>query len=523
MSQPKLELGSRSQRGFPLHHLRRILVALIVGSLATAALVYTTSLLMLGMSREDLGRLETPFALLVAMEVEQGPEVLYGPYERENHLVLIHAPLYYRLAALGASFLHRFGVEPVNASIVAGRLLSLVATILVLSAAASLSRRDGGSPQAALFAILLIAAAPIPGILSVMVRPNALAVAFQTWGVLWVLVALVSETGTSVTRKLLMAYVVFALSFCTKQHHMIAPAISSALLAVAGFQRRMRVQPIMLAHLAGLGVVLIDMIGEQVVTGGRMLQSAFVLPGGPFRTILLGSWTHVAATFAIVGKKLIGYIVLAACCGMIVRPLGGSRLDRLLLIYTAAEVAAQFPLYYFNAGAADNYVFQAVVFASVMMGRCLARLLDKLDGRIWGLTLAALTSSIIAARDFQFVELVWRTRTEDRYALRELLSRPPGSRRKKDGIYFVDRPDLNRLHGNRRLAHDEFAYNAFEAVGVAEPRSVWLKSALETGEVQLVVIPDDRTTVSGLQESLPDLGYHPAGRFGVYRVWERVP
>ena len=128
---------------------------------------------------------------------------------------------------------------------------------------------------------------------------------------------------------------------------------------------------------------------------------------------------------------------------------------------------------------------------------------------------------IIAARDFQFVELVWRTRTEDRGTLRELLSRPLVSDRKKDGIYFVDRPDLNRLHGNRRLAHDEFVYGAFETVGFAEPRSLWLKAALETGEVQVVVIPDERTTVSGLQESLPELGYHPAGRFGRYRVWER--
>ena len=387
LSQPKRKLGSRSQHSFPPRHLRRILTGLIVGSLATAALVYVISLLMLGMSREDIGRLETPLALSVAMHLEQGPGVLYGPYERENHLVLIHAPLYYRLAALGASCLHPFGVEPVTASFVAGRLLSLVAMILVLAGTASLSRRDGGSSRAALCAILLIAAAPIPGILSVMVRPDALAVAFQTWGVLWVITALLREAGATATRELLLAYIVFALSFCTKQHNLIAPAISSALLAAAVFQRRMRLQPIVLAHLAGLSVVLIDMIVEQVVTGGRMFQSAFVLPGGPFRTFLLGSWTHVAATFAIVGKKLIGYIVLAACCGMIVRPFGGSRLDRLLLIYIAAEVAAQFPLYYFNSGAADNYVVQAVVFASVVMGRGLARLLDDPDGRIWGLSL----------------------------------------------------------------------------------------------------------------------------------------
>ncbi len=136
---------------------------------------------------------------------------------------------------------------------------------------------------------------------------------------------------------------------------------------------------------------------------------------------------------------------------------------------------------------------------------------------------AAVASLIIAARDLQFVELAWRTRTEDRAALRELLSRPPVSLRGNDEIHFVDRPDLNRLHGNRGLVHDEFAYGAFETVGVAEPRSMWLKSAMETGEVHVVVIPDERTTISGLHESLPELGYHRAGRFGVYSVWERLP
>jgi hypothetical protein len=55
----------------------------MVGSLATAALVYVISLTMLSMSPEDIGRLETPFALSVAMHLEQGPGVLYGMWERE--------------------------------------------------------------------------------------------------------------------------------------------------------------------------------------------------------------------------------------------------------------------------------------------------------------------------------------------------------------------------------------------------------------------------------------------------------
>ena len=120
---------------------------------------------------------------------------------------------------------------------------------------------------------------------------------------------------------------------------------------------------------------------------------------------------------------------------------------------------------------------------------------------------------LIAARDFQFVELAWRTRAADRAALREMLrSRPPVViLRRRIRIYFVDRPEHNRLFGNRALAHDEFAYQAFEAVGVAESRSSWLEPALRTGEVHVVVVPDDRTTVLGLREIPPGARLSPGG------------
>ncbi len=73
---------------------------LIYGSLIVAAVVYAGSMIMLGLDPDDVGRLETPFALSVAMQLERGPAVLYGPFDDGNHLVMIHAPLYYRLAAL---------------------------------------------------------------------------------------------------------------------------------------------------------------------------------------------------------------------------------------------------------------------------------------------------------------------------------------------------------------------------------------------------------------------------------------
>ena len=197
-------------------------------------------------------------------------------------------------------------------------------------------------------------------------------------------------------------------------------------------------------------------------------------------------------------------------------------MDRALLIYLAAELVVLVPLFYNNLGAADNYAFQAVVFAAVLIGRSLARALDDPERRTWGVAAATLATLLIAARDFQFVELAWRTRAADRAALREMLDEPPVSSSRKDQIYFVDRPEHNRLFGSRSLAHDEFAYQAFEAVGAAESRSSWLGPALRSGEVHVVVVPDDRATVLGLRETLPELGYHPAARHGEYRVWERM-
>ena len=146
---------------------------------------------MLALSPEDVGRLETAFALSVARQIEQGPSGLYGPYDGENHLVMIHAPLLLPSGRAGRLVVHPSLRSRAGRVVAGGGSLDLDRSdVLILAAAASLGRRDGGSFRASLFAILLIAAAPIPGILSVMVRPDALAVAFQTWGVVWVLAAL---------------------------------------------------------------------------------------------------------------------------------------------------------------------------------------------------------------------------------------------------------------------------------------------------------------------------------------------
>jgi hypothetical protein len=97
----------------------------------------------------------------------------------------------------------------------------------------------------------------------------------------------------------------------------------------------------------------------------------------------------------------------------------------------------------------------------------------------------------------------------------EIAGQPPSR------IDFVDRLALNRSHGNLSLAHDEWLYGAFERVGAAGPRSLWLRSALATGSVHYVVMPDETATVPGLDAPLPELGDSLAQRIGDYSIWKR--
>jgi hypothetical protein len=330
-----------------------------------------------------------------------------------------------------------------------------------------------------------------------------------------------SQHAAPSAARLNAAYAAFALAFSCKQHNVVVPAVSSVLLIASALRRGSGLKAIVIAHLVGLVTALAYLGAEEIVTGGGMSQCVFVLPGGPFRTTNLGSWTHVAATFAVVAKKLFGYVLLGMACWWCARPHNGARLDSQLFVYLAAELAALVPLFYYNRGAADNYAFQAVVFASVLLGRCLARILGDPEVGTWSLICLAAASIILAARDIQFVELQWRARSENRAFLDAMLKSPPVSRSRPEEIYFVDRPQYNRLYGNRQLIHDEWVYGAFEAAGAASPRSHWLKSALACGVVRVVVLPDSQEVVAGVPGSLPVLGYRPSGRFGSYRVWER--
>src|SRR5436309_10299733 len=94
---------------------------LLSALLGTAAALHLGYLLTLAFDPDDAGRLETTLVLSVSGQLDRGFGTLYGPYSGSNPLVLMHAPLYYRLAALGAWPLARLGGrDALTASLVVG-------------------------------------------------------------------------------------------------------------------------------------------------------------------------------------------------------------------------------------------------------------------------------------------------------------------------------------------------------------------------------------------------------------------
>ena len=139
----------------------------------------------------------------------------------------------------------------------------------------------------------------------------------------------------------------------------------------------------------------------------------------------------------------------------------------------------------------------------------------------WRLALLVLASFVVLARNVQCIEIGITSRRRKHAILSSIFSNSEIAGQPPSRIYFVDRLALNRSHGNLSVAHDEWLYGVFERVGAAGPRSLWLRSALATGSVHYVVMPDEAATVPGLDEPLPELGYSSAQRIGDYLIWKR--
>jgi hypothetical protein len=502
-------------------------LALLLGLIAIVQFGYHAGL---GMAVRDVAPYETVLAQAVAghFDPDAGPERFYGPFDGSHPSVLIHAPFYYRLVALAAWPLVALGLDPLPAVIVVGRILSAAGSLILFVAVFQIARMGSSTSRPGWLGVALAASSAIFGVLAVMVRPDTLGVALQTLACWLVLRRLENQDSRSRPPALVIAAVLFGFAFCMKQQNMTVAAVSAIWLAHAAARGRVPARDLAAAALAGMLVIAANLAAENLVTRGRMWQSVFVYPGGPFRAINFAGWEHVVSIFNISARRSLGLILLVLAALWVLR--GRARvapLDRRLLALLAVELVTLVPLCLYNAGAASNYALQAVVFAAILTARLLDRALDALGNLSRHRLLAHVVPLAAAIGLIGASDLYWILQSESirGRASRSLASFeldpavnavPPGGR------YFISHQDLNRTHGRASLIHDYWLYGAFEQIEAAEPRQRWLRDSLTEGPIRQVVAPDASIEIPGIRESLPELGYTRIARHGDLTVWQRL-
>jgi hypothetical protein len=549
----------------------------MVLSLAAAVTVICGVSMALGL--EDTEPLESPLLLPVARQLIQGPWGLYGPFGGQNPWVLIHAPLYYRIAALVAWPLMRAGVDPVMAALAAGRAISLVGLGWTMAVAYRIARLDGAPRVAGAWAALLIAASLVVGAMPYAIRADMLGVALHTTGVFLVLSVLRDpKPGRA---RVPAAYAAFGLALCVKQLFIVGPVISTFLLLAACVRGRLSFNVIASGLMTGLAIVVVIYGAEELASVGQMSRAVFqaaastnlVHPVGWGRATIVimgiigksgglmavflalglanvGTRTGVGSrALVVVGSGLLSlfacrvileglvidltgddqvimvavlavtlFLLIPACWLLSPRSQSSAPVDRTLGLYLAAEAVLVIVLSRASAGAWVNYGIQAVVFASIIAARALGRICSRGPGPVASslVALAVLTLLTGACID------AWKTaslRHAERVSASLVIDYygAPATE-----FFFVDRPGLNRLHGRLNLVYDDWLYPVFEAVHLAEPRSIWLRRVLDSGEIRFVVNTSENINIGGLGQTLPQLGYTRDIKLGeTYYVWRR--
>jgi hypothetical protein len=551
--------------------------AWVVAVLAIAATIAAGLGAIAALSSEDAEALESPLLLSVARQLLGNPWQLYGPFGGQNPLVLIHAPLYYHLAALLAWPMAGAGLDPVKAAMVAGRSLSVLGWVLALWAAWRLARLDSAPARAGWLAVFLLASAPVVGGIPFAVRPDMLGVAFQTCGMLLVLSVLCSEQPRRTP--ILAAFALFGLAICVKQHFIAALLANACLLFRARRRGRIAFRSTLSGVLTGFAVVFLTYGTEELATEGRMSQAVVVAAANVARvrssdlghtlTVLLaiigrstgliallaasalalvsldarlGRRAFVAAATLLVGlifglvtlevvfpERSQGIVMLPAvlAAALVVLPvcallergsLARGGVDAALWLYLAAELAVMLVLCCSSTGAWVNYAIPSVLIACVLTARVLDRALCDATSRLRLLPIV-LAASVMPVGVVTGAYWNAQQRHNEGIALARIfleMGRP------RSDFFFVGRPGDNRACGRLDLVYDDWLYPVFESIHLAEPRSIWLRRALTAGPVRVVVTTSDSPRIDGIGLTLPELGYAARFRVGPFFIWERI-
>jgi hypothetical protein len=505
---------------------RPIVAGLVTAMLGLAAAAYLAYHAWLALGADDTYHLETPLALAVARQLTHGPGDLYGPFGGDDPLVLIHAPLGYRLAGLIAWPIARLGADPVAAALAGGRVLSMLGLALLAWAAGRLARLDGARRRAGLWAALLVLGAPVVAGQGVAVRADVPALACQTVGALLALAALRDGPGAGPGR-LLGAYVAFALAFAMKQHAVASGGLMTLILLGACARGRVRPGACLAALGLGAAVVAAYFGLEEWLTSGRMHRAAFVLPA-EIRRIAGSTWGQAAwiawkAALLSAGPLALGLACLLAAP----RAALGGRLDATLALFALAEAALAAALCRNSTGAWVNYFMPTIVYGCVLVARAIDRVLASPRASLLRLAPIGPALAVAAGADAYVAYQSYSNRAEFEADMATLLAQPAIASRPSGARYFEGSPNSNRMFGRASLAYDHWLYPVFEALGEAEPRDDWLRGAL-LRDVEVVVVPpapagEAPGSIPGLSEPLPALGYNLVGQVGASSLWERAP
>ncbi len=535
--------------------------------------------------KADNEAMESPLMLSVARQLVYGPGGLYGPFGRTNPLVLIHAPFYYRAAALLAWPMVRIGLDPVEAARVAGRSLSFAGLIATAIAAARLARLGGSRRRAGWWAAGLVVSAPVLTGIPYAVRPDMLGVACQTWAVALAAGCLIGRTATPQRGWcMVLASVLFGLSACVKQHLVAAWAVTAVWAALAWLRGRAALGFLALAVIPGVAVTVLIYGIEWYETSGRVLQAAFVAASSVAR-VHPGSWDSVIVVslgilnrsagmvtllcaapaaaaaarggvprmiVATAGTLAVG-MVLAALVIHALTPLDSPQIARrgaFIVIYLLICILAALPGVTLSVDRRDpgsetgvplGWYLAAELAVVVFLARQSSG--AWLNYAIPATAFAAALAGRALSRSWTSASRPWamlpvglalltllvaclsglaEDRRHDRGERGDIEQIFGHIKRDRPACYFTNRPGVNRLEGRLELVHDDWLYPVFERIGMAEPRSGWLGHALGPhGPVRVVVATSPDQRIEGTSLDLRRLGYRADIRVGPFYVWIR--